>query len=134
MSRSSESSEILFGMSRGPWASYWADQASESGESLSGVNIYEAAPPTPSWAKRWASDLADKIVLLNTSRRGRSSTKPGLEGLYEEAVAEGYPGDQEQFGVHLAGQAIGMGIRWTDDLKGKPQLEIVVPYDELYPS
>jgi hypothetical protein len=131
--RTSESTEILFGMSRCPWSSYWAASQEEQGERFSGVDIYKEAPTTPAWAKKWADQLADKIIILNTDRRGRTSDKAGLEGLYEEAVAEGYPGDREQFGVHLAAQATGMGIHWTDDLSRKPHLEIIVPYDEFYP-
>lgn len=131
--QTSENSEILFGMARCPWSSYWASEAAEQGEQLSGVDVYAEAPDAPKWAKKWADHLADKIVLVNTTRRGRTSATSGLEGLYEEAVAEGYPGNREQFGIHLAAQATGMGIRWTDDLSHKPQLEIIVPYDEFYP-
>lgn len=132
-SRTNEDSEFILGMARGVWADYWANLAAKSGESLMGIDLYRAAPPTPKWASRWAEDLADKIVLMNTDRRGRISAKSGLEGLYEEALASGYAHDRKQFGVHLAAQAVGIGIRWTDDLRGLPQFEIFVPKDEFYP-
>jgi len=123
--------DILRGMARGPWALYWADREEEKGSSFSGVDIYEAAPEAPAWAKKWARELADKIVLLNTDRRGRRSERPGLDGLYEEAVAEGFAKDGEAFGYYLGMQAVGAGVRWDDDVSGT-NLEISVPYDEFY--
>jgi len=123
--------EILRGMARGPWASLWADEQEEKGESFSGVDIYEAAPEAPAWARRWAENLASKIVLLNVDRR-RLSDKPGLEGLYEEALLCGFQKDKEAFGFYLGMQSIGHGVSWTDDLRGKPAIEIKLPYDEFY--
>lgn len=123
--------DVLRGMARGPWALHWADREEERGRSLSQVDVYEAAPEAPAWARKWARELADKIVLLNTDRRGRRSTLPGLAGLYEEAVAEGFARDAEAFGHYLGMQAVGAGVRWDDDVSGT-SLEIAVPHDEFY--
>jgi len=128
---SPESQEILTEMARGPWASLWGDEQEAAGESLSGVDLYQAAPPTPRWAIRWAEDLAHKIVLANLNR-ARLSDKPGLEGLYEEARRAGFAKDRETFGFYLGMQSIGHGVNWTDDLRGRPDVEIVLPYDEFY--
>ena len=122
--------EILTGMARGPWASLWAEEQEEKGESFSGRDIYEDAPATPKWALKWATQLGDKIVLLNTDRRGRKSSLPGLAGLYEEAVADGFRKDKETFGFYLGMQSIGHGVAWDDDHSSS--MEIVLPNVEFY--
>ena len=57
--------EILRGMARGPWASYWASEEEENGASFSGMDIYEAAPEAPKWAAAWAERLPFAITELN---------------------------------------------------------------------
>jgi hypothetical protein len=124
--------DILRGMARGPWVLHWAEREEEKGESFSGMDLYEIAPEAPRWAKRWASELADKIVLLNTDRPNRQSSLPGLAGLYEEAGANGFAKDEETFGYYLAMQATGAGVHWTDDLREGTDLKIHVPSAEFY--
>jgi len=114
--------EIVEGMARGPWASYWASQAEEAGESLPGVDVYEAAPPTPAWAKRWARALAHAVVEANGSE---------LETLYQAALTDGFPHDAESFGALLGLQATGSGVSWRDDVK-KTALMILLPRTEFY--
>jgi len=125
MKRTPHDSDILAGMARGPWASHWGDQAEEKGERLSGVDLYEAAPRTPRWASRWAKKLADALVNLNDA---------SLASLYDLAVQQGYPRDSEAFGFHLGMQAVGHGVSWTDDVRGHPDLKILIPDYEFYPG
>jgi hypothetical protein len=113
---------ILEGMARGPWSCYWADQQEEAGESLSGQDVYAAAPSTPRWAERWAKKLASSIVSLNGS---------SLDDLYERAVRDGYSRDPEGFGLHLGMMATGSGLHWTDDVRNA-SFEIKVPSYEFW--
>ena len=116
-------SEILRGMSRGPWADLWATSQEEAGESFSGQDIYELAPEAPAWAKKWARSLADAIVNLNGEL--------ALEQIYEEAVNAGFARDKEAFGYYLGMQASGHGVRWDDDIS-RANLKIRYPSSELY--
>jgi len=113
--------EISEGMARGPFANWWATENGED-RNLSGQDNYDAAPETPSWARRWAKKLAGSIVALNGA---------SLSDLYEAAVQVGYPRDREAFGVHLGMEAIGSGLRWDDDVSGR-DLTIKVPDYELW--
>src|SRR5262245_14944131 len=118
--------EILEGIGRGPYAIWWANRAEERGESLSGVDIYEAAPRTTTKAKKWAREVADEIVRLNNK---------SLSELYDLAQSYGYDRDREYFGVDLGGQTTGEGISWTDraDFRRLPREEpIRLPHREFY--
>jgi hypothetical protein len=124
-----ENAEFINGIARGPWANMWGDLQEEKCRSLSGVNLYDAAPATPRWAKEWAKNLAAKIVLLNVDRP-RRSTAPYLEGLYQEAKLEGFKGSREAFGFYLGCQSVGMGIAWDDNISTSFKIEL--PYEEFY--
>jgi len=120
--------EILEGLARGPYAIWWANRAEERGESLSGVDIYEAAPRTPSRAKKWARSVANEIDRLNNR---------SLDGLYDLARSYGYPHDRERFGSDLGLQVTGEGVSWTDDVPGTPPRGgregiILLPHAEFY--
>lgn len=119
--------EILEGIPRGVWASLWADEQEEKGESFSGVDLMEAAPATPGWAKKWAKEVADRIVEMNTT---------SLDEMYRIVTERGkYPHDRETFGYHLGMQAMGAGVSWSDDVDYKSDLkhdDIKIPYREFY--
>lgn len=121
--------EILAGIPRGVWVSHWADEQEEAGEHFaSGTNLDDVAPPTPRWAKKWAREVADKIVAANNVVRGRPVTLAFLYSMVKEA---GYPYDKEHFGFHLGMQTAGHGVSWSDDSK-LPHDAIEVPYREFY--
>ena len=120
---SAEEVEILSGLARGPWAEYWAREQEEAGESLSGVDVYDAAPPTPESAEKWARALWVRI----SSANGGAS----LEQLYQAAVGAGFARDRESFGSSLGLQATGVGVSWDDDISGA-EIEIEVPSSEYY--
>jgi hypothetical protein len=123
--RSLQDPEILQGMSRSVWASHWAQVQEDNGESFSGMNIYEIAPDTPSWAEKWAEKLADSICHLNGNLT--------LNDIYLDAQDAGFPRDREAFGLCLAMQAIGSGVHWTDDVSTGPDTpQILVPSFEFY--
>jgi hypothetical protein len=152
-------STIIRGMARGPWANYWASRQEEKGNSFSGMDLYEIAPKTPAWATKWAKNLAEEIVKLNRVTYeiifvnanvekyvGTPAEKKQqamqilrqhpmtLGDLFGLALAAGFKGDPEEFGFYLGCRATGMGIKWTDDLKSRPNYEIIVPYREFYPT
>ena len=116
--------EILYGMAKGPWADFWAQREEEKGEHFSGMNIYDICPEPPRAAKAWARKIADRIVEMN---EGLS-----LGALYLAARHDGFSHDEEDFGFYLGCEASGMGIRWDDDLTPNVNLEIKVPYNEIY--
>ena len=124
--------EILAGIARGPWASYWADREEERGRRLGGVDVYDAAPPAPRWAQRWARDAAGAIVHAST----KDGRVPTLTELYERAQALGYARDAESFGSHLGMQFVGHGVGWTDDVRAsraETSAAISIPHGEFYP-
>jgi hypothetical protein len=114
--------EILSGMARGPWASHWAQEEEERGESHGGEDIYETAPPAPKWVKKWAAALGKSISSLNHD--------VGLEDLYQAARADGFTKDRETFGFYLGMQSVGHGVSWDDDHSSS--ITIKVPSMELY--
>jgi hypothetical protein len=116
-------SEILDGISRGVWADHWAMEKEEKGASFSGVDIMDAAPRTPAWAKKWGKKIADEIVEGNGGR--------SLEQLYELVAANGYPHDRSHFGYHLGMQAAEHGVSWSDDTK-LPHDAIKIPRHQFY--
>ena len=120
---SSEDAEILTGMARGPWVMHWAREQEEAGESLSGVDVYEAAPSTPRSAVKWAAELGRGILAANHAT--------SLEQLYQAAVAAGFAKDRETFGYYLGAQATGEGVSWDDDVSGS-DLKIQLPHSEYY--
>ncbi len=100
--------EILGGIPMGVWADLWATEKEEKGHSFGGgVDIVAIAPKPPSWAKKWAKELADKIVALNHK---------SLEELYEMVERAGFSRGREDFGFLLGMQAVGHGISWSDDV------------------
>ena len=120
--RPKHDSDILAGIARGPWALLWADEQEEKGRSFSQIDIYEAAPKTPAWAKKWAREVADEIVKLNNNT--------SLRYLYDLVSANGFPYDAENFGSKLGCQVTGHGISWSDDTD-LPHDTIKRPYSEF---
>lgn len=112
---------ILLGMAKGPWADHWATIQEEKGKSFSGMDIYEAAPDPPRWAKAWAKRLADSMVLLNETP---------LALIYAAAQKAGFAKNAETFGFYMGMEAVGHGIHWTDD--GADDIKIKVPSMEFY--
>ena len=120
----SHDSEILHGMSRGVWASHWADEQEEKGKSVrGGTDLYEVAPKTPGWAMKWANKLAGTIQHLNGIE---------VDELFEMARNAGFKKDKESFGFYLGMQAVGSGVHWTDDLTAVETPTILVPDYEFY--
>lgn len=115
--------EILAGIPRGVWADLWATEQEEKGRSFSQQDITDVAPRTPPWAKKWAKDVADKIVAMN----GKS-----LADLYELVKKHGFPHDEESFGILLGLQAVGHGVSWSDDTRGLPDSAIQLPNTDFY--
>lgn len=115
---------VLYGMAKGPWASWWACEQEEKGRSFSGVNIYDACPEPPPKARKWAKKVYAKIADLN------NASKRDMLILFLIAQKEGFSKDAEAFGFYLGCEASGMGIRWDDDLS--TDLKIVVPQIEFY--
>lgn len=121
----SHDSEILHGMSRGVWANHWASAQEEKGRSFSGQNLFDIAPKTPAWAVKWANKLADTIQKLNGI---------DVDALFEMAREAGFDKDRESFGFYLGMQAVGAGVRWTDDLSSRDAPKILVPSYQFYPG
>lgn len=98
--------DILEGMARALFVLEWADREEEKGEALtlSGLDLFRAAPPTPPEAYQAAADLVKKIEAANPGRM--------------LVVPEGE--DAEQFGSDLALEALGTGARWSDDHEDHP--------------
>jgi hypothetical protein len=113
--------DILYGMAKGPWASFWADREEEKGKSFSQQNIYDLCPKPPAKAKAWAKKLALEIITLNNS---------SLTDMLTVAQGEGFKGDPEEFGFYLGCQASGMGIAWDDDCSTNVKFKI--PQREFY--
>ena len=112
---------VLYGMAKGPWASWWANEQEEKGRSFSQQNIYDLCPEPPPKARKWAKDIFARIEALNNST---------MDLLYGAAMRESFGKDPEAFGFYLGCQASGMGIRWDDDLS--TDLKIKVPQREFY--
>jgi hypothetical protein len=131
---------VLYGMAKGPWSIYWANEQEElQGQSFSGTDIYEAAPDSPGWAKKWAKKVSLEIVKLNKTKLGiiPKLGKTSIANIaqlifytYPEKVRPNY----EEIGVWLGCQAAGSGISWTDNLPGKAPFSLKVPQYEFYPS
>lgn len=117
--------EILAGIPAGVWADLWATEQEELGRSFSGQDIVEAAPKPPAWARKWAKELADGIVLLN---------RKSLEDLYEMVENAGFSRGREDFGLLLGMQAVGHGISWSDDVSHSklPHDAIKLPRADFY--
>jgi len=117
---------ILEGMARGPYSIEWANKKEEKGHTFRGKDIYEIAPRTPSFAKKWAKELREQILSLNNA--------PSLTYLYEFAKSKGYKNVPEIFGFHLGMESIGHGLSWHDDADyrlTKPD-DIKLPHTGFY--
>ena len=113
---------ILYGMAKGPWASWWANEQEEKGRSFSGLNIYDLCPKPPKAAMDWAKSVYAQIFDMNYPNF--------VTSLFNMAKKEGFSGDAEQFGFYLGCEASGMGISWDDNLS--TNLKIIVPQREFY--
>lgn len=119
--------EILKGMARGVYADAWAMKKEEKGHSFGGgIDLYDIAPATPSFAKKWAKELREKILNLNEA--------PSLTYLYEFAQTKGYKDKPETFGFHLGMQSVGHGVSWHDDADYRltKRDDIKLPHTEFY--
>lgn len=120
----SRTDPILFGLSKGPWSLWWANQEEENGRSFSGQDVYELAPDPKSDAVAWAEDIAAQLKRLNGS--------PSLDALYDLARQAGFDKSPEAFGMYLGCQTAGHGISWCDDLDADAGRLIAVPSREFY--
>jgi hypothetical protein len=118
-----EEAEILRGIPSGVWADHWANEQEENGKSFFGKDIIDEAPPPPASAKKWAKEVANKIVAMNNGQ--------SLSRLFLRVKQNGYPHDAEHFGYHLGMQAVGHGVSWSDDTR-LPHDAIKIPSMEFY--
>lgn len=116
--------QCLYGMAKGPWANWWANEQEEKGRSFSQQNIYDLCPEPPPAARKWARDVYEKIAFLNTY------FPEGMTMIFAKAKSEGFAGNAEEFGFYLGCQVSGMGIAWDDDLSTNYKIEL--PHQEFY--
>lgn len=102
--------EILNALARTAWALAWADWAEENGESLSGLDIVDAAPATPASAMEWG-----RAVLLATEELNGVSIDDVLRRAADADETEPDSGYAEDFGSDLAMMVMGHGVSWFDD-------------------
>lgn len=101
----------------------WADAQEERGTSFSGVNLYDVAPETPEYVIRDAMDLVRSMERLNGMR---------MRDMYYRALDRAElidaPDVRDNFGYMTAMQAMGSGVRWTDDYRDHG---LKVPYKDF---
>ncbi len=101
------------------FADAWATRMEENGESLSGLDVLEAAPATPREAVLEGATVAGRYEALSGL---------GIGALYHKALEAHFGPDHavddlsddprhgmDHFASDLACQALGMGVRWDDD-------------------
>jgi hypothetical protein len=115
---------VVQGAARVLWASAWADVTEERGESHSGQELTEIAPPTPMEATSLATSLMGKVARAN----GHS-----ISALVKMAAqADGVAPTNEfarSFGSDIAMMAMGTGVSWFDD---HAEFPLTVPSVENY--
>lgn len=130
--RHSEGAEIIDNMARVVWADFWARREEDKGVSFSGVDVFDAAPKTPTAAKTWALDMARQLAEMN----GLDPRHPyaAMEELYAKAVAANEAAGQdsepaERFGSDLGLMITGAGVSWFDD---NAKFDLKKPYGEFW--
>lgn len=94
------------------WADWWAQQQEERGRRFSrGVDLYEAAPTTPEYAKVWAGMMVGRIE----ERNGLNIYSIGYQAHKADTGERDGNVDPHKFGVALAFMALGHGVSWFDD-------------------
>jgi hypothetical protein len=126
--------EIVESMARAFYVLAWANAEEEKGRSHGGCELMDVAPSTARWALRYARRVAKRIEADNGAP---------LDVLYEKALALcTAPGAKlytrrdptaDLFGHYLAMQAMGSGVRWSDDypdhgVKLPQYLEVSIGY------
>jgi len=114
---------MVEGAARVLWASAWADVTEERGESHSGQELTEVAPPTPMEAQSLALSLIGKVARANGDigqLLRRAAQADGVQVTPEFA---------RSFGSDLAMMAMGTGVSWFDD---HAEFPLVVPSVENY--
>ena len=81
-------------------------------------------------AKEWAIEIALHLG-ANNAITGWHETDPYwiMQSAYKQAVQTGGEANPDKFGHYMAMQAMGQGVRWTDD---NPDPGFKVPHHELY--
>jgi len=116
--------EFVESAARAFFVSAWADAAEEQGESFSGMQLMDVAPPTPDEVIEHAARFIKSVEKLN----GRS-----IDELYAEAANAPDEADHSreptpsEFGHYLAMEAMGHGVSWYDDHPEPEAGPFVVP-------
>jgi len=112
---------ILEGIARAIFVFAWADEAEEAGQSFSGMDVMEVAPPTSPEAMKEARALYSEIEQSNNIDLA-TFVPPGLGDV-------DWPGPsvENEFGHYLALEALGHGAAWSDDW---PEHGLTIPHIE----
>lgn len=115
------SHQVLTGIAKAIFATAWADQQEEQGNSLSGQEIMDVMPEVPVEAKFKAKEILQDIEQANHK---------SINELFQDACkADGGECNPEEFGHYLAMQTLGHGVSWFDDHANFP---LTVPHDEFH--
>lgn len=101
------------------FADAWASRMEENGESLSGLDILDAAPETPREAVLEGAELAGAFEALagcGIDDLYRRALKAHFGAGYDiDALGEDRDHGMDHFASDMAMQALGTGVRWDDD-------------------
>jgi hypothetical protein len=113
--------EILLGMAQAMWWTSWASAMEEAGRSreLSGHHIDVIAPSAPWWAAEDAQRYWEALLISNADnplafRDDGVGLQEAVLRYISDLVAD-VDTSYNQFGYLTMMQAMGTGIRWTDD-------------------
>jgi hypothetical protein len=94
------------------WADWWANQQEERGRRFAPrTDLYDAAPPTPEYAKVWAGMMVGHVEAANHL----NIYSIGFLAHKADTGDDDGNVDPEKFGVALAFMALGHGVSWFDD-------------------
>ena len=131
--------EIIKGMARALYTSWWADEQEQSGTKSwgAGTDIEHVAPATSKSAMAAAKKLAARFSSMNDGM--------SLTDLYKKAEDAGFfarrnsgsdylRSPETTFGFLLAMRALGHGVGWDDNIPVSSKATIKHPHTEYYES
>ncbi len=105
------------------FVSAWASGREERGQSFSGQEIFDVAPKTPEYMERMGLEYVRTM-----ERANQMPMRKMYEQALEKANLSDDPDHRDDFGFLTAMQAMGTGVRWTDDYEDHG---LKVPYVEV---
>ena len=115
--------DVVDGMARALFIDAWVEEQEEAGESFSGVEILDVAPPTSDDARDEALRFYGSVEQANRSEMEVLLAKAARADGYrdaDEAPSESHGSYAWTFGWYLAMQGLGHGVGWFDDHREFP--------------